>query len=119
VITGAIRSATQFLAPIGVHVYFWSRIFVALLIAPRDYGNVCWWAPEMIKYAAFPVLILSDKSNSKGPTSPSGAGGAASSALSLGLDDGTASPAASLLASEAAALVAYVTLITNTRTEAC
>ena len=50
------------------------------------------------------------------PASPSGAGGAASSALSLGLDDDTASPAASLLASEAAALGAYVIVITNTST---
>jgi hypothetical protein len=47
------------------------------------------------------------------PTSPSGAGGAASSALSLGLDDVPASPAASLLASEAAALGVYVTVITK------
>ena len=51
------------------------------------------------------------------PTSPSGAGGAASSALSLGLDDVPASPAASLLASEAAALGAYVIVITNTSTK--
>jgi hypothetical protein len=51
------------------------------------------------------------------PASPSGAGGAASSALSLGLDDFTASPAASLLASEVAALGAYVTVITNTSTK--
>ena len=50
------------------------------------------------------------------PASPSGAGGAASSALSLGLDDVPASPAASLLASEAAALGAYVTVIMNTST---
>ena len=50
-------------------------------------------------------------------SSPSGAGGAASSALSLGLDDVPASPAASLLASEAAALGAYVTVITNTSTK--
>jgi hypothetical protein len=46
-----------------------------------------------------------------------GAGGAASSVLSLGLDDGTASPAASLLAFEAAPLGAYVTVITNTSTK--
>ena len=51
------------------------------------------------------------------PASPSGAGGAASSALSLGLDDVPASPAASLLASEDAALGAYVTVITNTSTK--
>ena len=63
------------------------------------------------------MLIHSDQSNSKGPPSPSGADGAASSALSIGLDDGTASPAASLLASEAAALGAYVTVITNTSTK--
>ena len=56
-------------------------------------------------------------SSSGVPTSPLGAGGAASSVLSLGLDDGTASPAASLLASEAAALGAYVTVITNTSTK--
>jgi hypothetical protein len=37
--------------------------------------------------------------------------------MSLGLDDVTASPAASLLASEAAALDAYVTVITNTSTQ--
>jgi hypothetical protein len=48
--------------------------------------------------------------------SPSGAGGAASSALSLGLDDVPASPAAALLASEAAALGAYVTVITKRST---
>jgi len=36
--------------------------------------------------------------------------------LSLGLDDVPASPAASLLASEAAALGAYITVITNTST---
>ena len=59
------------------------------------------------------MLIHSDQSNTKGPPSPSGAGGAASSALSIGLDDGTASPTASLLASEAAALGAYVTVITK------
>jgi hypothetical protein len=53
------------------------------------------------------------------PTSPSGAGGAASSALSLGLDDVPASPAASLLASEAAALGAYVTVITKGSTKVC
>ena len=51
------------------------------------------------------------------PASPSGAGGAASSALSFGLDDGTASPAASLLASEAAALGAYVIVIMNNSTK--
>ena len=51
------------------------------------------------------------------PASPSGAGGAASSALSLGLDDVAASPAASLLASEAVALGANVTVIMNTSTE--
>ena len=62
------------------------------------------------------MLMHSDQSHSKGPTSPSGAGGVASSALLLGLDDGTASPAASLLASEAAALGASVTVITNTST---
>jgi hypothetical protein len=50
------------------------------------------------------------------PASPSGAGGAASSALSFGLDDSTASPAASLLASEAAALGAYVIVIMNNST---
>ncbi len=50
------------------------------------------------------------------PTSPSGAGGTASSALSHGLDDVPASPAAALLASEAAALGADVTVITNTST---
>jgi len=37
--------------------------------------------------------------------------------LSLGLDDVTPSPAASLLASEAAALGATVTVITNTITK--
>jgi hypothetical protein len=37
--------------------------------------------------------------------------------LSLGLDDVPASPAASLLASEAAALGAYVTVIMNTSTK--
>ena len=63
------------------------------------------------------MLLHSDQSNSKGPPSPSGAGGVAPSALSLGLDDGTASPAASLLASEAAALATYVTVITNTSTK--
>jgi hypothetical protein len=41
------------------------------------------------------------------PTSPSGAGGAASSALLLGLDDDTASPA----------LGANVTVIMNTSTK--
>ena len=51
------------------------------------------------------------------PASPSGAGGAALSALSFGLDDGTESPAASLLASEAAALGAYVTVIMNNSTK--
>ena len=50
------------------------------------------------------------------PASPSGAGGAASSALTFGLDDVPALPAASLLASEAAALGAYVTVIMNTST---
>ena len=64
-------------------------------------------------------LLYRCKSDSEEPTSPSGAGGAASSALSLGLDDVAqrlrcdASPAASLLASEAAALGAYVTVITK------
>jgi len=43
-------------------------------------------------------------------------GGAASSALSFGLDDVPASPAASLLASEAAALGANVIVIANTST---
>jgi hypothetical protein len=52
----------------------------------------------------------------KGTTIPSGAGGAASSASSLDLD-GTASPAASLLASEAAAFGAYLTVIANTSTK--
>ena len=70
----------------------------------------------MSQFAAFPMFIFGHTFNSGGPTSPSGAGGAASSALSLGLDDGTASPAASLLASEAAARSAYVTVITNTST---
>ena len=56
----------------------------------------------MNQLTAFPKSIFGHTSNSGGPTSPSGAGGAASSALSLGLDDGTASPAASLLASEVA-----------------
>ena len=51
------------------------------------------------------------------PTSPSGAGGAASSALLLGLDDVPASPAASRLASEAAALGANITVIMNTSTK--
>ena len=51
------------------------------------------------------------------PTSPLGAGGAASSALLLGLADFPASPAASRLASEAAALGANVTVIMNTSTE--
>jgi hypothetical protein len=51
------------------------------------------------------------------PTGPSGTGGAASSALSLGLDGGPASPAASFLASEAAALGANIIVITNTSTK--
>ena len=51
------------------------------------------------------------------PTSPSGAGGAASSALLLGLDDVPASPAASRLAAKAAALGANVIVIMNTSTE--
>ena len=67
----------------------------------------------MVQWAAFPLSILPHRANFEGPTSPSGAGGAASSAASLGLDDVTASPAASLLASEAAALGACVTVITN------
>ncbi len=46
----------------------------------------------------------------------SGAGGAVSSALLLGLDDVPASPAASRLASEAAARGANVIVITNTST---
>jgi hypothetical protein len=70
----------------------------------------------MIQLAEFPVLIFWHTSISGEPASPSGAGGAASSALSLGLDDVPASPAASLLASEAAALGAYITVITNTST---
>jgi hypothetical protein len=48
------------------------------------------------------------------PANPSGTSGAASSALLLGLDDVPASPAASLLASEVAALGANVIIITNT-----
>ena len=63
-------------------------------------------------------LLFRCKYDSEEPTSPSGAGGAASSALSLGLDDVPASPAASLLASEAAALGAYVTVITKGSTKA-
>jgi predicted RNA binding protein YcfA (HicA-like mRNA interferase family) len=51
------------------------------------------------------------------PAGPSGTGGAASSALSLGLDDVPASPAASLLASEAAALGAYITVIAERSTK--
>ena len=51
------------------------------------------------------------------PTSLSGAGGATPSASLLGLDDGVASPAASRLASEAAALGANVTAIMNTSTK--
>jgi len=50
------------------------------------------------------------------PASPSSAGGAASSGLSLGLDDVPASPAASLLASEAGALGAYIIVIMNAST---
>jgi hypothetical protein len=50
----------------------------------------------MIQSAALPVVILARRANSQGSTSPSGAGGAASSALSLG---------------------AYVTVITNTSTK--
>ena len=50
------------------------------------------------------------------PFQPIFAGGAALSALSLGLDDVPASPAASLPASEAAALGAYVTVITKRST---
>src|SRR5512141_789192 len=73
--------------------------------------------PAMVQSAAFPLSILTHKDNIEGPTSPSGAGGAASSAASLGLDDVTASPAASLLASESATLGAYVTVITNTSTK--
>ena len=45
------------------------------------------------------------------PTGPWGAGGAASSALSLGLNGVPAPPAASILASEAAALGAYIAVI--------
>jgi hypothetical protein len=71
----------------------------------------------MIEPVALPMLPLALRSDSQWPTSPSGAGGAASSALSLGLDDVTTSPAASLLASEAAALGAYVTVIANTSTK--
>jgi hypothetical protein len=70
-----------------------------------------------MKRNAFLILIFGHKSNAQDLTSPSGAGGAALSALSLGLDDVPASPAASLLASEAAALGAYVTAITNTSTK--
>jgi hypothetical protein len=51
------------------------------------------------------------------PTSLSGAGGATPSASLFGLDDGPASPAASRLASEAAALGANVTVIMNTSTK--
>jgi hypothetical protein len=64
-----------------------------------------------VTYAA--ALLFRCKWDYEEPTSPSGAGGAASSALSLGFDDVPASPAASLLASEAAALGAYVTVITK------
>jgi hypothetical protein len=51
------------------------------------------------------------------PSSPSGTGGVASSAVSLSLGDDPASPAASLLASEAAALGANVIVIANTSTK--
>ena len=66
----------------------------------------------------FPRLVQLSVSETYMPSSPSGAGGAASSALSLGLDDVPASPAASLLASEGAALGAYFIVNMNTSTKA-
>jgi hypothetical protein len=51
------------------------------------------------------------------PANPSGASAAALSALLLSLDDVPALPAASLRASEAAALDANVIAITNTSTK--
>jgi hypothetical protein len=40
----------------------------------RNYGNVCWWASEMIQPSAFSILISWCAANLAEPTSPSGAG---------------------------------------------
>ncbi len=66
--------------------------------------------------AGFKVIKPDIFYRTEAPAGPSGAGGAASSALLLGLDEALTSPAALRLASETAALGAYVTVITNTST---
>ena len=76
-IFGPARPATQ---PCS-----WSK--TVLSTREHNYGNVCWWAPGMLHQKDRLSLEVHIHSGILMPTSPSGAGGAALSALSLLLDD--------------------------------